>query len=311
MLLYRIGDFLGLFLLLVLQIAEARIVHKPREFRCGRMVVFGDSLSDDGVEAEGESHGFLRNSNGKVWPEYAHEMLGCDQYLNYAYSGAKSGIGNFYFDTFSGIQWQTNQFLLSHKYLVDDPLIIIQTGGVIDFFAGANDSTTVVENIQNTIHNITQVIGGFLELSSRTKPTNHSSLTKLNLQTMTSGTLIVLTLMDLSSSPGIRAAEDSSQLQHRLGTLVAETNRQLHYIVLDSDIGTRRLNPFLRVKLVDVNPIVLAAMQSLNTTEPFSHHLPDLLPQSIYRYAFHDLWNPSTFVHWHLAKEIVRTLQQF
>ncbi|PIC47270.1 hypothetical protein B9Z55_006679 [Caenorhabditis nigoni] len=58
---------------------ETRILHRPRDFRCGRLIVFGDSLSDDGVEAEGESHGFLRNCNGKVWPEYVNAMLECDR----------------------------------------------------------------------------------------------------------------------------------------------------------------------------------------------------------------------------------------
>lgn len=53
--------------------------------------------------------------------------------------------------------------------------------------------------------------------------------------------------------------------------------QQLHHIVLDSDLGTRRLNPFLRVRLIDINTVALAAMQSLNTTEPFTHHSPDLM----------------------------------
>ncbi|CAI5440752.1 unnamed protein product [Caenorhabditis angaria] len=265
--------------------SESRILHRPRDFRCGRMIVFGDSLSDDGVEAEGESHGFLRNSNGKVWSEYVTNMLECERYTNYAYSGAKSGVGNFYFDTFSGIQWQVNQFLTNNKFLADEPLVILQTGGTIDFFSGDTNSSEVVENIQLTIQNITQ--------------------------TMTSGTFVILSLLDVSNSPGVQAAEDSEALQERLGSLIAETNRQLHHIVLDNDLGTRRLNPFLRVKLIDINTIALAAMQSLNVSEPFTHHNPDLVPQQIYRYAFHDLWNPSTIIHYQIAKEIVRNLQQF
>ena len=58
---------------------ESKYHFQPRDFRCGRLIVFGDSLSDDGVEAEGESHGFLRNCNGKVWPEYVNAMLECDR----------------------------------------------------------------------------------------------------------------------------------------------------------------------------------------------------------------------------------------
>ncbi|VDL78828.1 unnamed protein product [Nippostrongylus brasiliensis] len=69
-----------MFLLLLLFCStSARIFHKPRDFRCRTLVVFGDSLSDDGVEAIGESHGFVRNSNGKIWPEYVERMLQCDE----------------------------------------------------------------------------------------------------------------------------------------------------------------------------------------------------------------------------------------
>lgn len=44
------------------------------------LVVFGDGLSDDGAEVSiHESHGFLRNSNGPIWPEYLNRMLACDK----------------------------------------------------------------------------------------------------------------------------------------------------------------------------------------------------------------------------------------
>ncbi|KAJ1371907.1 hypothetical protein KIN20_033944 [Parelaphostrongylus tenuis] len=202
------------------------------------MIVFGDSLSDDGVEAVGESHGFMRNSNGKVWPEYVEQMLQCDL-----------------------------------------------TGGVIDFFAGEKDATNVVANIEACIESITQA--------------------------MSSGTLLVLSVLDLGTSPGVRAAEDSTELQQRLGELVSETNRHLARIVFDSEKGARRLYPKLRIRLLDINPLVLEAMNSLNITEPFTYHSPEIGPRSVYSYAYYDLWNPSTVVHNTLAEEIVKHLQNF
>ncbi|VDK56059.1 unnamed protein product [Cylicostephanus goldi] len=175
------------------------MIAAPREFRCQSLIVFGDSLSDDGVEAVGESHGFTRNSNGKIWPEYVEKMLQCDEYINYAYSGAKSSIDNFYFDGWSGVSWQVQRYLENHLYFNGEPLIIFQTGGVVDYFTGEKDATTVIANIEASIENVTK--------------------------TMNSGTLFVLTLLDLGSSPGVRAAEESADLQQRLGELVAETNR--------------------------------------------------------------------------------------
>ncbi|KAK6738293.1 hypothetical protein RB195_020418 [Necator americanus] len=268
---------------LLLGSVHARIFHKPREFRCQSLIVFGDSLSDDGVEAIGESHGFARNSNGKIWPEYVERMLQCDEYLNYAYSGAKSSMDNFYFDGWSGVSWQVQKYLENHLHLSGEPLIIFQTGGVIDYFTGEKDTTTVVANIEASMENITKV--------------------------MNSGTLIVLTLMDLGTAPGVRAAEESADLQQRLGELVAETNRQLSRIVFDSERGTRQLYPKLRIRLLDVNPIVMEAMNSLNSTVPFTYHNASVRPRSVYNYAYHDLWNPSTIVHYALAEEIVKQLQ--
>lgn len=42
---------------------------------------------------------------------------------------------------------------------------------------------------------------------------------------MSTGTLVILSLLDVSNSPGVQAAEDSDILQERLGHLIAETNR--------------------------------------------------------------------------------------
>uniref|UniRef100_A0A914RJQ5 Uncharacterized protein n=1 Tax=Parascaris equorum TaxID=6256 RepID=A0A914RJQ5_PAREQ len=51
----------------------------PRSVLCSQLTVFGDSLSDDGIEVDEHSHGFIRNSNGPVWPEYLNKMLACDK----------------------------------------------------------------------------------------------------------------------------------------------------------------------------------------------------------------------------------------
>ncbi|VDL66531.1 unnamed protein product [Nippostrongylus brasiliensis] len=88
---------------------------------------------------------------------------------------------------------------------------------------------------------------------------------------MSSGTLLVLTLLDLGNSPGVRGAEESADLQQRIGELVAETNRHLGRIVFDTERGVRRLNPRIRIRLLDINPYVMEAMNSMNITEPFTY----------------------------------------
>ncbi|KAK5983711.1 hypothetical protein GCK32_022257 [Trichostrongylus colubriformis] len=88
---------------------------------------------------------------------------------------------------------------------------------------------------------------------------------------MSSGTLLVLTLLDLGNSPGVRGAEEGGDLGQRIGELVAETNRHLARIVFSSEGGARRFNPRLRIRLLDINPYVMEAMNSLNTSEPFTY----------------------------------------
>lgn len=46
---------------------------------CSQLIVFGDDFTDDGVEFTDHSHGFARNSNGPVWPEYLNRMLQCNE----------------------------------------------------------------------------------------------------------------------------------------------------------------------------------------------------------------------------------------
>ncbi|CAI4233350.1 unnamed protein product [Auanema sp. JU1783] len=261
----------------------ARILHKPREVRCSTLIVFGDSFSDDGVEAMGPSHGFVRDCNGPNYAEYLNKLLQCETYLNFAYSGAKSGQDNFYFNGWSGVQWQVDKFLEAESEYDLDPIIVFQSGGSIDFFTGDNDSTAVLSNIQSTLHKLTK--------------------------NLDRGTLIVLSLMDVSSAPGVRSSEDSDDLRFRLGQLVSDTNRKLGQLILDGDLGVRRMSPSLTVQYIDINPIILTSTYHLNTTQPFSHHSPDTSIRSAFRYAYHDLWNPSTIVHYAVAKDIARQLQ--
>ncbi|PIO76241.1 hypothetical protein TELCIR_01692 [Teladorsagia circumcincta] len=162
-----------------------------------------------------------------------------------AMSGAKSGQDNFYFEGWSGVGWQVTKYLENNLHLSGESLIVFQAGGVSDYFTGEKDTAAVVANIEASIENITKA--------------------------MSSGTLLVLTLLDLGNSPGVRGAEEGGDLEQRIGELVAETNRQLGRIVFDSERGARRMNPKLQIRLLDINPYVMEAMNSLNITEPFTY----------------------------------------
>ncbi len=59
-----------LFLLLVLN-SRALPISGPRE-----LLVFGDSVSDDGMDALDDPHGFRKYCEGKNWAEYLKKKMG-------------------------------------------------------------------------------------------------------------------------------------------------------------------------------------------------------------------------------------------
>jgi lysophospholipase L1-like esterase len=89
------------------------------------LVVFGDSLSDNGID---DGHGFLRYSNGKVWPEYLAERMGVKTLEVRAWSGAMSGMGNYNSNAkdWSGLSWQVQEF--TPATTMENTLIIVQIG---------------------------------------------------------------------------------------------------------------------------------------------------------------------------------------
>lgn len=266
----------------------AGVLHKPHDVACNHLVIFGDSLSDDGIEADTEdtnrvSHGFARNSNGAVWPEYLQRMLGCHKYHNFAYSGARSGMGNFYFANWSGVNWQIERFAAEQQSLGTDTIVILQAGGITDYFTGENNTDVVVGNL-------------------------HGALVKL-LDTMEGGTIMLLNLVDPTSAPGMQTTEKSEDVAQRIAPLVTETNRLLTHMVYDSELGLHKRGNKVNLRLVDLNSIAYRSMANMNTQDAFTHHSAETKPRSAYSFAYHDLWHPSTFVHNKFAKYLLRELQ--
>lgn len=73
-------------LLLVIFAAYSTLFARTSQCRTFQhLVVFGDSLSDNGID---DGHGFLRYSNGKVWPEYLSEAMAAKSVEVRAWSGA-------------------------------------------------------------------------------------------------------------------------------------------------------------------------------------------------------------------------------
>ncbi|MBU2705132.1 hypothetical protein KCM76_04015 [Zooshikella marina] len=89
------------------------------------LVVFGDSLSDNGID---DGNGFLRNSNGKVWPEYLAGLMAVKTLDVRAWSGATSGRGNYNTNAsdWSGLLWQVKNYRPTTP--LNKTLAIVQIG---------------------------------------------------------------------------------------------------------------------------------------------------------------------------------------
>lgn len=115
----------------------------------GFLVVFGDSFSDNGVNLlEDDNDGFRRYSTGPVWPEYLAKLLSLNL-MDHAYSGAKSGLGNYNFpQPWSGVLWQVQQYIQTRKNdeIPSNNLIIFQAGGSNDLAAREFNATQILGN---------------------------------------------------------------------------------------------------------------------------------------------------------------------
>ncbi|VDN60216.1 unnamed protein product [Dracunculus medinensis] len=218
------------------RIDGAIFMSKANKAGCSSLIVFGDSLSDDGIEFGDNSYGFERNCNGPVWPEYLSQLLSCKKYINYAYSGAKSGYDNVYFTGWSGLLWQFETFINN------TPLI----------------------------------------------PT---------------GMIIIMNIIDPTDAPGMQSAELGSGLIDDVSQLVVNTNSRINKMI----INHKSMSP--KVALFDLNSILLDLTKYLNKNSQFTYQKQNFTLREIFDYAYYDLWNPTTFVHYNIALKLIKLIE--
>ncbi|KAE9549475.1 hypothetical protein FO519_007315 [Halicephalobus sp. NKZ332] len=120
-------------------------------------------------------------------------------------------------------------------------------------------------------------------------------------------TIVLMNLPDLSSAPGLRFAEDGQLIKDTFAVSIAQINTQIRALVQNISRETARKRTNLR--LFDLNSAMFKAIGPLNTTEPFSYQKPETSPRDMSSYAYHDLWHPTTIVHYDIAKELVTFLE--
>ena len=119
------------------------------------MVVFGDSLSDNGPA---DGYGLRISSNGRVWADYLAERLGV-ALLDMAHSSAAT---NYHPATGSarwGFCWQIETYLGTKGPVTADTLHVIWIGGN-DLLKRTGDPRVAIENAAtNIVYGIESLIG--------------------------------------------------------------------------------------------------------------------------------------------------------
>lgn len=171
-----------------------------------KVVVFGDSLSDNGNLFEYMKHQLPmdppyykgRFSNGRVWIELLTEKYfphqAANRLLDYAYAGA--AVINEEDDTLFTLRNEVNSFLLSHQGKADPNNLYV-------VWIGANNYLAIPEDAEKTVNEVNQGIKDSLE------------------QLINNGgkTFLILNMPDLGRTPVARefdaeAALTNMSLQH-------------------------------------------------------------------------------------------------
>ncbi|TMS33636.1 hypothetical protein L596_001355 [Steinernema carpocapsae] len=199
-------------------------------------------------------------------------------YQNYAYSGAKSGIDNFYFGNWSGVLWQVKTFLSRNLVLSNDVLVVLQTGGLIDMFSGEKSTETILDGIEEAVNLLASDVN--------------------------SGTLLLLNLPDVSSAPGLNTIEQSDELKKTMLDMTSAINQKLRWMLIEKEavLTDRRSN--LKLKLFDLNDSIVNSMKNLNITRPFTYQNENTQAHDVHRYGYFDLWHPTSRVHYEVARKI-------
>ena len=119
------------------------------------MVVFGDSLSDNGPA---DGYGLRISSNGRVWADYLAERLGV-ALLDMAHSSAAT---NYHPATGSarwGFCWQIEKYLGTKGPITADTLHVIWIGGN-DLLKRAGDPRVAIDKaVANIVYGIERLVG--------------------------------------------------------------------------------------------------------------------------------------------------------
>uniref|UniRef100_A0A1I8EIB3 SGNH/GDSL hydrolase family protein n=3 Tax=Wuchereria bancrofti TaxID=6293 RepID=A0A1I8EIB3_WUCBA len=245
-------------------------IRTPHNVPCSQLIIFGDDLTDDGIEFSTHSHGFARNSNGP--------------YINYAYSGAQSGYNNIFFSDWSGILWQIEHHCMNHRITPKDSLIILQVGGLSELILQQNDITDKTISIDKINDNIANAVLGLIN-------------------TVDNGIIIIMNLIDPYEAPGYAMLIANGNDNLKMSSMISHINSKLWRLMRIKGHENRQ------IRLFDLNGAIVDAIRGLNTNESFTYQQKNMTSLKAFDYAYYNQWYPSTMIHYKIAQKLVKFLE--
>lgn len=150
-----------------------------------KLVVFGDSLSDQGnlskltgglVPPASQGYENGRFSNGEIWVDYFADRYHLDQQsvTNFAVGGAKSGTGNVGYDVFGippslnlpGVLTEVNTYASQPTFVSDPNTLYVVWAGSNDLLNLPKDPRGALKGIFDTVFNIARSVSELAQLGA-------------------------------------------------------------------------------------------------------------------------------------------------
>lgn len=261
---------------------SAQMVYAQHPHKISHLVVFGDSLSDNGINYGG---GFGRNSNGFVWAEYVAQQLCKTCYESYAWAGATTDVGNYSGLDWSGVLWQVKEYQPKSS---PDKTLYVLWAGTNDFLLGKGEPQTTVAHLLSAAQTLID------------KGATH---------------IAFINLFDVTQTPAfnnktLAEYKNTSKRKDLIKKDIDAHNQLLTIQVNEKQKALQASHSKVNLVMIDMSQFVqdtMAKEKYQNTTDPWAGTFTYPSPRG---YFWWDSVHPMTSVHQLIAQSITNKLEE-
>jgi len=263
------------------------------------LVVFGAGYEDNGVNLPDDVVGLHKYSTGKNWPDYVADEMEM-KLENWAVAGALTGVDNYYFEGWSGNQWQVDEYLKNHsRNDVKDVLVGFMTGGINEMFY-RNYTEPFINGMVNNVTNCLQ---------------------RLIDRGVTA--MFVLNIPDYTLAPGAQPGigDSTIDINNAAKNGIIDHNKKMDCALTK----LKEKNRAVTIVKIDFHTLWNVSISTKKYQKTYGFHCErkdDIeYPDDIYlhgiksdykdmvKYAFYDGYHPATAVHYDVSKNITAALK--